>query len=99
MAHRDPLGHGAARGCCVPPTDRAPHPLSRALRARRMTAPKVPVVAQYERTVRDLGRSEHILIDSWWMVLDRAQERIVCRTTSPLEAFRVARRRTGGSVK
>jgi hypothetical protein len=33
------------------------------------------------------------------MVLDRAQERIVCRTTSPLEAFRVARRRTGGSVK
>jgi hypothetical protein len=33
------------------------------------------------------------------MVLDRSNERIVYRSTSPLEAFRLARRSAGGAVR
>jgi hypothetical protein len=39
------------------------------------------------------------LTDDWWMVLDRSNERIVYRSTSPLEAFRLARRSAGGAVR
>jgi hypothetical protein len=39
------------------------------------------------------------VISDWWMVLDRSGERILHRSTSRLEAFRVARRRTGGAVR
>jgi hypothetical protein len=38
------------------------------------------------------------LTKDWWVVLDRSNQRIVYRSTSPLEAFRVARRCTGGAV-
>lgn len=44
-------------------------------------------------------RSETALTHDWWMVLDRANERIVYRSTSPLEAFRLARRSAGGAVR
>jgi hypothetical protein len=39
------------------------------------------------------------LSNDWWMVLDRSNERIVHRSTSPLEAFRLARRSAGGHVR
>lgn len=39
------------------------------------------------------------MTSDWWMVLDRSNERIVYRSTSPLEAFRLARRSAGGSVR
>lgn len=39
------------------------------------------------------------MTNDWWMVLDRANERIVYRSTSPLEAFRLARRSAGGAVR
>lgn len=39
------------------------------------------------------------LTDDWWMVLDRSNERIVYRSTSSLEAFRLARRSAGGAVR
>jgi len=39
------------------------------------------------------------LTNDWWMVLDRSNERIVYRSTSPLEAFRIARRSAGGAVR
>jgi hypothetical protein len=39
------------------------------------------------------------LTNDWWMVLDRSNERIVYRSTSPLEAFRLARRSAGGAVR
>lgn len=39
------------------------------------------------------------MTDDWWMVLDRSNERIVYRSTSPLEAFRLARRSAGGAVR
>lgn len=35
---------------------------------------------------------------TWWMVLNLAQDRIVYKSRSCLEAFRVAGRRAGGSV-
>jgi hypothetical protein len=40
-----------------------------------------------------------IVTNDWWMVLDRSNERIVYRSTSPLEAFRLARRSAGGAVR
>ncbi|MFN8519707.1 MAG: hypothetical protein U0667_10050 [Chloroflexota bacterium] len=39
------------------------------------------------------------MTSDWWMVLDRSNERIVYRSTSPLEAFRLARRSAGGAVR
>ena len=39
------------------------------------------------------------MTNDWWMVLDRSNERIVYRSTSPLEAFRLARRSAGGTVR
>ena len=39
------------------------------------------------------------MTNDWWMVLDRSNERIVYRSTSPLEAFRLARRSAGGAVR
>ena len=39
------------------------------------------------------------MTNDWWMVLDRSNERIVYRSMSPLEAFRLARRSAGGSVR
>jgi hypothetical protein len=39
------------------------------------------------------------LTNDWWMVLDRSNERIVYRSASPLEAFRLARRSAGGAVR
>jgi hypothetical protein len=38
-------------------------------------------------------------MNDWWMVLDRSNERIVYRSTSALEAFRLARRSAGGAVR
>lgn len=35
-------------------------------------------------------------MDRWWLVLDRIGERVVYRTPSWTDAFRVARRRSGG---
>lgn len=46
-----------------------------------------------------MHRGADALTDHWWMVLDRSNERIVYRSTSPLEAFRLARRSAGGSVR
>jgi hypothetical protein len=40
-----------------------------------------------------------ILTNDWWMVLDRSSDRIVYRSTSTLEAFRLARRSVGGAVR
>ncbi len=39
------------------------------------------------------------MTNDWWMVLDRSNERIVYRSTSTLEAFRLARRSAGGAVR
>ena len=39
------------------------------------------------------------MTNDWWMVLDRSNERIVYRSTSALEAFRLARRSAGGAVR
>lgn len=39
------------------------------------------------------------MTNDWWMVLDRSNERIVYRSASPLEAFRLARRSAGGAVR
>ena len=39
------------------------------------------------------------MTNDWWMVLDRSNERIVYRSTSALEAFRLARRSAGGPVR
>jgi hypothetical protein len=36
---------------------------------------------------------------TWWMILDKSQARVTYRTTSCLEAFRVAARRAGGPVR
>lgn len=37
-------------------------------------------------------------MDQWWLVFDRLGEKVVHRTPSWTDAFRVARRRTGGRV-
>ena len=39
------------------------------------------------------------MTNDWWMVLDRSNERIVYRSTSALDAFRLARRSAGGPVR
>src|SRR6476659_1748632 len=48
---------------------------------------------------RGQHRGVTILTNDWWMVLDRSNERIVYRSTSALEAFRLARRSAGGTVR
>ena len=39
------------------------------------------------------------MTNDWWMVLDRSNERIVYRSTSALDAFRLARRNAGGPIR
>ena len=36
---------------------------------------------------------------TWWLVLNNTQDRIIFKTPSCLEAFRVAERRAGGSAR
>lgn len=64
------------------------------MRDLRTTPPRSP-----RRSRRGQHPESTILTSDWWMVLDRSNERIVYRSTSPLEAFRLARRSAGGSVR
>jgi hypothetical protein len=63
------------------------------------TGTKVPTLV-LPGSLDPLGdQGARILADDWWMVLDRSRERILYRSTSPLQTFRAARRRSGGRVR